>query len=88
MSPKVAGAGGQGCSHPARAPRGAQPHGAVAHTPMQGGGLFPPWPSSFLETSPFVGRRPSLRLPKAPRAGAVALPAPHLTVRGKRPDEK
>lgn len=41
VSPKVARGDGRGCSHPARAPRGAQPHGATAHTPMQGEGQCP-----------------------------------------------
>lgn len=62
--------------------------------PVQGEGLCPP-AQQLSGDAPFVGRRPLQgspgsvpRLLKPPGTGAGGLPAPHLTVCGKRPDEK
>lgn len=72
-------------------------HGAMAHSPVQGEGLCPVTqqvsgdvPLCGQEAAParLPGIHPSLRLLKPRRARAVALPAPHLTGCGKRPDEK
>lgn len=90
--PEVAGGEAGGCSHPARAPRGAQPRGAVARTPEPGpcrARVRAPMAQQFAGDPPISAGggqllRGSPECPwlrdTPPGAGAAALPASRLPV--------